>query len=231
MNEGHDVCVPDAARAMPMFPLSTVLFPHAPLPVHVFEPRYRKLTADCLAGDRELGVVLITRGSEVGGRDERATVGTVARIEEAVPMPDGRWFLLFSGQRRVEVTSWLPDDPYPRAEVVDLADDDAAGSAPTASPDDDIAGRTAALAAALAAVRMARGLLSEAGHGPALAMGESDLDADHQLAGWHLCDAAPVGLLDRQRLLEAPGFGSRMELLARLSSEVADDVRRMLTGG
>ena len=58
---------------LPMFPLGTVLLPGAVLPLHVFEPRYRQLVQDCLAGEPEFGVVLIERGSEVGGGDQRAT--------------------------------------------------------------------------------------------------------------------------------------------------------------
>ncbi|MET1002223.1 MAG: LON peptidase substrate-binding domain-containing protein, partial [Acidimicrobiia bacterium] len=50
-----------------MFPLGSVLFPHALLPLHVFEPRYRVMMRHCLEGDKEFGVVLIERGSEVGG--------------------------------------------------------------------------------------------------------------------------------------------------------------------
>ena len=66
-------------RVMPMFPLGTVLFPHALLPLHVFEPRYRVMTERVLKATREFGVVLIERGSEVGGGDTRFDVGTVAR--------------------------------------------------------------------------------------------------------------------------------------------------------
>ena len=61
-------------RRLPMFPLGTVLFPYAVLPLHVFEPRYRALTEHCLAGDGCFGVVLIERGSEVGGGDTRFAV-------------------------------------------------------------------------------------------------------------------------------------------------------------
>ncbi|HEX4162859.1 MAG TPA: LON peptidase substrate-binding domain-containing protein, partial [Acidimicrobiales bacterium] len=57
---------------LPMFPLSAVLFPQATMPLHVFEPRYRQLMHDCLEGDPRFGVVLIERGSEVGGGDQRA---------------------------------------------------------------------------------------------------------------------------------------------------------------
>ena len=54
-----------------MFPLQAVLLPGMVLPLHVFEPRYRALMDHCLAGDREFGVALIERGSEVGGDDVR----------------------------------------------------------------------------------------------------------------------------------------------------------------
>ena len=81
-----------------MFPLSAVLFPHASMPLHVFEPRYRSLMRDCLAGDRRFGIVLIERGSEVGGGDERSALGTRCVIT-----------------REIE----LPDDPYPVALVIE----------------------------------------------------------------------------------------------------------------
>ena len=100
-----------------MFPLGTVLFPELPLLLHVFEPRYRALVRDSLESDHEFGVVLITRGSEVGGGDQRASVGTVARIEGARPLPDGRWVLATRGRQRINVLRWLPEDPYPCAMV------------------------------------------------------------------------------------------------------------------
>ena len=76
-----------------MFPLSTVVFPDAELPLHVFEPRYRQLVADVLETTREFGTVLITAGSEVGGGDRRAEIGTLVRVEMAMPLEDGRWLL------------------------------------------------------------------------------------------------------------------------------------------
>src|SRR5262245_59016792 len=110
-----------------MFPLGTVLFPSVFLPLHVFEPRYRELTRRCLEGTREFGVVLIERGSEVGGDDVRTDIGTVARIVEAREFEDGRWMLATVGSHRVRVIEWLPDDPFPRAEV-ELWEDAAAGA-------------------------------------------------------------------------------------------------------
>ena len=63
-----------------MFPLGTVLFPSGVLPLRVFEPRYRDMLEDLLSGNREFGVVLIERGSEVGGGEVRSGIGTMARI-------------------------------------------------------------------------------------------------------------------------------------------------------
>src|ERR1700753_3134861 len=106
-----------AGMPLPMFPLSAVLFPHASMPLHVFEPRYRELMRDCLAGDARFGVVLIERGSEVGGGDERSALGTRGVITKAVELPDGRWVLELEGEALIEVEQWLPDDPYPVALV------------------------------------------------------------------------------------------------------------------
>ncbi len=97
---------PGGTRRLAMFPLQTVLFPGAILPLHIFEPRYRKMLADCLSGDGTFGVVLISRGSEVGGGDQRVAVGTEARIEEASRFDDGRWAVIArhpSHSRRVLV--------------------------------------------------------------------------------------------------------------------------------
>src|SRR6266536_1773512 len=114
---------------LPMFPLGSVLFPHAQLPLHVFEPRYRAITETCLAGDGEFGVVLIERGSEVGGGDARFSVGTVARIAAAGRLPDGRYLLAAVGTRRLRVREWLSDDPFPLAEVELLDESDAPAGA------------------------------------------------------------------------------------------------------
>ena len=105
------------AKSLPMFPLGTVLFPHATLPLHIFEERYRALAETCLRADGRFGVVLIERGYEVGGGDARFGVGTVARIVEAARTPDGRYLLATVGTERFRIRKWLDDDPFPRADV------------------------------------------------------------------------------------------------------------------
>src|SRR3954467_2773228 len=114
---------------LPMFPLNTVLFPTVAIPLHVFEPRYRALTRHCLDPDRRFGIVLIERGSEVGGGVVRFDIGTCARIVEADELPDGRWVLVAVGAERLRVVRWLADEPYPRAEVQILTEQGATESA------------------------------------------------------------------------------------------------------
>jgi hypothetical protein len=209
-----------------MFPLSSVLFPGAELPLHVFEPRYRELTDHCLAGDGEFGVVLIARGSEVGGGDQRFGVGTVAHIEAASPFEDGRWALLVEGRRRFTVAQWLPDAPYPRAEVDDLREE--------RGPADE-----GPFARATAAVRRVRTLMSELGSpapviadlGAATGVGSGvDGAADAGARLWRLCAAAPLTALDGQRLLEEAGPGARLALLTELCDALAGDLSQLLGG-
>ena len=106
-----------------MFPLGMVLVPKAVVPLHVFEPRYQTMLADVMAGDRKFGVVLIERGSEVGGGDVRTDVGTVVQVVELRPIADDRWVVVVAGTERITVDRWLSDDPYPRAEVSSFPDE------------------------------------------------------------------------------------------------------------
>ena len=199
-----------------MFPLSAVLFPGAGLPLHVFEERYRALMARCLEADGEFGVVLITRGSEVGGGDERVGVGTIARIANVAELEDGRMLVVATGVRRVRVAEWLHDDPYPRALVEDLPDRNGTCAA-------DV------LDAAEGSVRRLRSLLSELGEVPALPH-SLRISGDDDDVGWQLCDMAPLTSLDQQRLLMADGLEERMGLLVELCEAMSGDVIGLLSG-
>ena len=99
---------------IPLFPLHAVLVPGAPLPLHVFEPRYRALVADCLAAGAPFGVVCISAGREVGaGSVSFAAVGTLAEIREVSRHPDGRFDIVTIGTARFRLTGVLGDrEPY-----------------------------------------------------------------------------------------------------------------------
>jgi hypothetical protein len=183
-----------------MFPLAAVVFPGTELPLHVFERRYQTLARDVLCGSKEFGICLISRGSEVGGGDERVSVGTRVRVELAAPLEGDRWILVTRGVERIRVVEWLADDPYPMAVVEDL---------PTEGPE---VGH-AEILAALSAVKALRRLQSELADGWASACIDLKFDDRAVSAPWMLCAMAPLSLCDLQGLLEVPGNCARLELL------------------
>jgi Lon protease-like protein len=201
-----------------MFPLGTVLLPLAHLPLHIFEPRYRALVKDCLAGDGEFGVVLIERGHEVGGGDVRFEVGTVARIVQTAELPDGRWLVDAVGTERFRVTEWLPEDPYPQA-VVEPLDDEPFDAAPEA----EAAERRAAVERRL---RQVLALQVELGFPAPSAV--RNLDDDPATAAYEAALLSPIGPMDSQKVLEAPGTVARLALLETLLDDARDVLARRI---
>jgi Lon protease-like protein len=114
------------AEVLPLFPLNTVLYPGIPLPLHVFEPRYRRLVRDLLdgPGPRRFGVVAIRRGLEVGDteRPELHGIGCVADVRRVDPYDDGRYDLLTVGGPRFRLVDVDDALPYLRATVGYLPD-------------------------------------------------------------------------------------------------------------
>ncbi len=95
---------------LPIFPLSVVLFPGTPLPLHIFEPRYRRMVTDCLAGDRRFG---ITPAAKEDKLPDAGTVGCIAEIRVNQELPDGRSNIIVLGGERFVITRGLEDDtPY-----------------------------------------------------------------------------------------------------------------------
>lgn len=199
-----------------MFPLGSVLLPGELLPLHVFEPRYRQMVVDLLADDvdePEFGVTLIQRGREVGGGDQRSDVGTAARIVRIDALDHGGYALVAVGVRRIRVNAWLPDDPYPMADVDEWPDDDAD------LDHDALAVHIAAAHARVAAVHHLAVELGEAVSDADLTIGDDPL-----IATYHLVSLAPIGAADRFRLLGAASPLERLELL----DQALDDVEAVL---
>ncbi len=122
--------MPSEERVLPLFPLGMVLFPGAPLPLHVFEERYRLMVSHCLDSDSLFGVCLIKSGMEVGEPAVPYDVGAVARIAEVQTLDDGRMLLTNMGERRFRVLEIVELRPYLRAFVRVLEDDPAEDLAP-----------------------------------------------------------------------------------------------------
>ncbi|HZS60184.1 MAG TPA: LON peptidase substrate-binding domain-containing protein [Gemmatimonadaceae bacterium] len=111
-------------RRLPLFPLPLVLFPGVPLPLHIFEPRYRIMLADCLEGDREFGIAF--RPDGVAERDlPSGHIGCVAHIESTELLPDGRSNVIVRGTERFMLDRYLDSArPYFMAEASEYDDAD-----------------------------------------------------------------------------------------------------------
>ncbi len=183
---------------MPMFPLTTVLLPAMPLPLRIFEERYLKLLGDLLGEETpEFGVVLIARGPEVGGGEKRMDVGTIASVTN-IGTTEQFYGLESVGSRRFRVNAWLPDDPYPLADIDFIPD---LIWVDTLMP---------ARVHLETKVRQLLAFASEFGdlqYGPDVEFSDDPMEACWQLAG-----VLPVGQLDQMDLLESE---SADELIAK----------------
>ena len=185
---------------LPIFPLGAVLFPRMPLRLRVFEQRYLVMLSNLLQAETaEFGVVLIERGQEVGGGEQRFGIGTIATIT-TLGTQDGLIGLLAEGGSRFRVEAWLADEPHPRAEVTPL---------PELTWDDAWLGL---LASTERAVRRNLALASEFTEEAWPA--DIGIERDPVAAAWQLAGVAPIGPLDQQTLLTSI---STEELLTKLS--------------
>jgi len=198
----RDAALAEALRRLPLFPLpNVVLFPHALLPLHIFEERYRAMTRDILAGARLFAVSLIA--PDASETDERPPVRPIAGVGEVImahELPDGRFNLVVRGRARVHIDEELPSDlPYRlvRATVIP----DVPVTDPAEIRDADQALR--ALVGQLADAVLLRQMIVEAETPSEL------VDA--------VASALIVNPVLRQRLLETREVGRRIE---RVTSEI-----------
>lgn len=209
---------------MPLFPLpGTVLLPGGVLPLHVFEPRYRAMVRDALAGERLIAMALLRPGydeQEYEGAPEIEPAVCVGRVALEQQLADGRWNMVLVGLCRARITGEDRSRPYRLADVALLSD-------PPLDEDSQLA-EGARLAARLERIpprlvkdagrlQTARELLARPGQGD-LALGlRLDLTADQ----FHL---TPAG---RQRLLETAGVPARGALLLELLEARAAELERL----
>jgi len=103
---------------LPLFPLQTVLLPRAPLPLHIFEDRYKEMVRDVMLAGSEFGVVLAREGALLN-------TGCTARVDRILrQFEDGRLDLMAVGNHRFQILSLDTERSYLRAQVEDMEDDD-----------------------------------------------------------------------------------------------------------
>jgi Lon protease-like protein len=205
-----------------MFPLEVALLPDQDLPLRIFEPRYVALVHHCVDSGDPFGVVLISRGREVGGDDSRCDVGVLSRITECVDQGANRYALSCRTGERIRVCQWLPDDPYPRATVQVWPDEpgDAVTSAQLRDVEDKVIGLFERIAEARGVVLPDRDVL----------LGYVETDADD--AGQRLFTLAsriPLGAADRYSVLSAPSAADRLAAFSEAVVAVAEMVEFQLS--
>jgi Lon protease-like protein len=189
---------------IPIFPLpDVVFFPETVLPLHVFEPRYRRMIGDCLSGDRRLAVAMLRPGWErdYQGRPPVHDVAGVGEIIQAEKLADGRYNVLLDGRARIRIEEEVRRDlPYRVGRARVLAD---------VFPE---AGR-AALGERMLTLRAAYGKLLEA-----LGQGHADVVGRLTVAGARpgavidrIVSAAVPDAAVRQRILETADVSHRLE--------------------
>lgn len=196
-----------------MFPLGMVVFPHQVVGLCVFEIRYKVMLND-IRTNNEFGTCLIERGSEVGGGDKRTSVGSVVQILGSHGMDDGKTLIMIEGVSCFEVTTWLEDDPYPRAIVDERCCDDV-------SVDPTL------LKSTESAVRALRTLQSEIFADHCLKT-NCEMDGDPWVRAWQLCAMTPMSTLDQFKVLSLSDPNDRLRLLAEICCERYGDYQRML---
>ena len=104
-------------RRIPLFPLNTVLFPGATIPLQIFESRYLTMIEDCLKDDSIFGIVLIKSGKEVGDKPNPYSVGTTAKITSVKNISGNRLYITAVVEEKFEILETFNDEPYMSADV------------------------------------------------------------------------------------------------------------------
>lgn len=199
---------------MPMFPLSTVLLPGMPLSLRIFEERYLKLLGDLIGEEQpEFGVVLIERGPEVGGGEKRLAVGTIASVIDIGTL-DQFYGLESIGSQRFRVNAWLPDDPYPMADIDFI---------PDLIWDDSLMPARVHLETK---VRQLLAFASEFGDLPYGA--DTEFSDDPMDACWQLAGVLPVGQLDQIDLLNSQSADELISRTYEVVKSVDETLKEMM---
>ena len=228
---------------LPHFPLHTVLFPHLPLPLQIFEERYRAMATDLMADGSPYGgrfvVSMITEGPEVGGDAATRSIGTICEVRSAERFPDGRWLLLVVGIARARLHAVDRSGPYAVVELEALPEN--AG----ADADSLVPAVQRALDLYLATVKRLVARTASVGNE---AMESPDVTAsldevlkpiqlpdDPVAASYAVAGVLQVELVRKQQLLELPDaaarLGAELAILRREASLLDDGALSPVTAG
>jgi hypothetical protein len=201
---------------LPLFPLTTVLFPGMRLPLHVFEERYRLMVAQLQQQPepRQFGVIAIRKGRETGvhGVESLYEVGCVATVRQITPHADGQFDLATVGAERFRLLRVEEGLPYYRGEVELLEDEPSEGQAQLKD----------AVAKVQASFRGYLNALSDRGGG---VVGVAELPDEPDLLSYVVGAAMIIDLPERQSLLAASNTLERLRLERSLLAREAAILR------
>ncbi len=211
------------SELLPLFPLSTVLFPGMRLPLHIFEERYRQLAADLqgLPEPRRFGVIAIRKGREVGADGVTALhdVGCVAEARQIAPHPDGRFDLATVGTERFRLLRVDDSLPYFQGEVELLPEEELSGDAAAGAPPGALAFVTRRVQEGF------RGYLNALADRGGGVVNVADLPDEPLLLSYVVGAAMIIDLPERQSLLAAPAALDRLRLERSLLAREAAMLR------
>lgn len=201
-------------RELPLFPLPLVLFPGVPLPLHIFEPRYRQMLADVRATNSLLGLSYFDAGESLDDRPAPSHIGCAAEIVEVQPVEDGRSNILTIGLVRYRAAAYVErDTPYLVARVEFFEDED----------EDEPLLRRRARAVSDVFTRIARAvrtLNDDHAEPPDLS------EAEPERLSFLVAAAMEMDVAVKQELLELRSGAERLERLHTLLSQAVESYER-----
>ena len=197
---------------LPLFPLNVVLFPGMPLPLHIFEERYKTMIGECLENDAPFGIVLIKEGPEVGGPANPFSVGTTARIVRVERLDDGRMNLLTEGRRRFSIVEITQRVPYIKGFVEFIGEETGELAKNLVSQAGDLFGEYLQSLAGLRGGWVRQGKVPD----------------DVQVLSYIIAHFLDLSVQVKQRLLEVPSSQERLEEELPLLRSQCENVRRQL---
>lgn len=195
-------------RELPIFPLPVVLFPGMPMPLHIFEPRYRKMLADIRAGDNLFGLSYFDTESSDKDMPPAGHIGCVAEVTETQALPDGRSNVLAVGVVRYQVESYVErGDSYLVVHAKYFEDDEEDNTALTAKAR-EVAAMFMRVANAIRVINDERGNLPDIS------------DTEPQKLSFLVAAAMEIELETKQELLETRSTSERLSRLRDVLARV-----------
>lgn len=209
-----------STRVIPIFPLSLVQFPGALTPLHVFEPRYRKLLKDVTDSDKTFGIIYRASVDDIEaiGVSELLPLGSVGcTVEVAVAqgLPDGRSNILCVGGTRFRLRGYVEGEPYQQAEV-EFFDDELMF--------EDLAAETARAKHAFQRLLIASRRLKEENDREAATA--PDLPDDAQALSFIVTAYLDIEARVKQELLELTDTGERLRRVNATLEKLANDYEK-----